>query len=218
MHWQEIDTLLLDMDGTLLDLAFDNFFWRELVPARYSELRAIGRHEAEIELIEEYDAIAGSLAWYCLDHWTRKTGLEIRELKWAHRHLIAYLPGVIEFLRFARRRGKEIHIVTNAHPDTLSIKIRQTGLDRYVDGMTSSHVYGAPKENRNFWERLRQDRPFDAERSLVVEDNLAVIAAARASGVRHTLAIRRPDSGQAPRDFGDEHAVDGVADVVDSLV
>jgi len=217
IHWQEIDTLLLDMDGTLLDLAFDNFFWRELVPSRYAELRAISHDRARTELNHGYASVAGRLDWYCLDHWSAKTGLEIRELKWAHRHLIAYLPGVIEFLRLARQRGKSLLIVTNAHPETVAIKIRQTGLDRHVDGITSSHEYGAAKEQADFWRHLRQDRPFDAERSLLIEDNLAVIEAARDAGVIHTLAIRRPDSRHPPRDLGSERAVDGVEDVVETL-
>ncbi|MDH3916294.1 MAG: haloacid dehalogenase, partial [Chromatiales bacterium] len=33
--WSTVDTVLLDMDGTLLDLRFDNYFWQELVPSRY---------------------------------------------------------------------------------------------------------------------------------------------------------------------------------------
>ena len=37
LPWPEIHTVLLDMDGTLLDLRFDNHFWRELVPERYAE-------------------------------------------------------------------------------------------------------------------------------------------------------------------------------------
>ena len=32
-EWQHIDTVLFDLDGTLLDLAFDNHLWREIVPA-----------------------------------------------------------------------------------------------------------------------------------------------------------------------------------------
>src|SRR5215831_5340508 len=34
--WDLIDTVLLDLDGTLLDLAFDNYFWREVIPAAYA--------------------------------------------------------------------------------------------------------------------------------------------------------------------------------------
>jgi putative hydrolase of the HAD superfamily len=36
IDWSRIDTVLLDMDGTLLDLRFDNWFWQELIPSRYA--------------------------------------------------------------------------------------------------------------------------------------------------------------------------------------
>ena len=36
--WRAIDTVLLDMDGTLLDLRFDNYFWLELVPRKYGAM------------------------------------------------------------------------------------------------------------------------------------------------------------------------------------
>ena len=39
--WMRVETVLLDLDGTLLDLAFDNYFWRERVPAAYAAARAI---------------------------------------------------------------------------------------------------------------------------------------------------------------------------------
>ncbi len=35
--WDEINTVLMDMDGTLLDLYFDNHFWQELIPLRYAQ-------------------------------------------------------------------------------------------------------------------------------------------------------------------------------------
>ncbi|MCP4043692.1 MAG: haloacid dehalogenase, partial [Gammaproteobacteria bacterium] len=34
INWNSIHTVLLDMDGTLLDLHFDNQFWLEHVPLR----------------------------------------------------------------------------------------------------------------------------------------------------------------------------------------
>ena len=31
IDWTQLDTILLDMDGTLLDLEFDNHFWGTVV-------------------------------------------------------------------------------------------------------------------------------------------------------------------------------------------
>jgi putative hydrolase of the HAD superfamily len=202
------------MDGTLLDLAFDNFFWLELVPARYAAAQGISGEDARRHVLSRFDAAAGTLAWYCIDHWSRDLGLDLKSLKWDYRELIRYLPGAPEFLTAARGRGKRVSIVTNAHQETLAVKAAQTRVDALVDLVVCSHDLGVPKESPEFWSRLGEHQPFDPERTLLIEDSLAVLGAARDHGLKHTLAIRRPDSRLPPRSITEFPAVDGVAELV----
>lgn len=212
--WPEIDTVLLDMDGTLLDLAFDNFFWLELVPSEYARLRGIEEARAREDIKARYDRVVGSLPWYCIDHWTRELGIDIRALKWRHRHLVRYLPKAAEFLGAVRGRGKQLWLVTNAHRETLAVKVAQTGIDTFFDEVLSSHDFAAPKESEAFWTGLRARNEFDPSRTLLVEDSLAVLGAARAFGIAHTVAIRAPDSGRPVRTIDEYPAVDGVYELL----
>jgi putative hydrolase of the HAD superfamily len=214
VDWSEIDTVFVDMDGTLLDLAFDNFFWLELVPARYAERHGLTAEAARERLVSRFDAAAGTLSWYCLDHWTRDLNLDIRTLKRGHSHLIRFLPRAPEFLAAVRARGKALWLVTNAHRDTLKVKAEQTGVDRLVDAVVCSHDLEAPKESNEFWTELGRRHPFDPQRTLLIEDSLAVLGAAAAFGLKHTLAIRRPDSRLPARNIDAFRAIDGVADLV----
>ena len=214
VDWRAIDTVLVDMDGTLLDLAFDNFFWRQLVPQRYARLHAISVEAAQERLAPRFAAKVGTLDWYCLDHWTRDLGMDLKSLKREHREHIRFLPGAPEFLAAARGRGKRVVVVTNAHRDTFEVKAEHTGIDRLVDGVVCSHDFAAPKESAEFWHALARHAPFDTERTLLIEDSLAVLGAARAHGVRHTVAIRRPDSSEPARVIDGFLAIDGVIDLV----
>jgi len=215
LPWREIDTVLVDMDGTLLDLAFDNFFWLDLVPARYAERAGIGFEDALADITGRYARFLGRLEWYCVEHWSAELGLDIVELKRRHRHRIGYLPGATTFLAEMRAAGKRLAIVTNAHPQTIAVKIAATGIDEHVDEIVSSHDYAVPKESGEFWERLARHRPFDPERTLLVEDSLAVLEAARAHGVRHTVAIRRPDSTRPAREITGFASVDAIAHLLE---
>lgn len=212
--WGQIDTLLLDMDGTLLDLAFDNFFWNELVPAKYAEAKGLPKPEAEALVKAHYAGVIGTLPWYCIDHWTATLGLDLENLKLEHRHLIRYLPGARDFLAFARSRGKRLVLVTNAHRVTLEIKCGQTRVDGYMDAVVSSHDYGCEKEGPGFWQRLESEHSLRRERTLLIEDSLAVLGTARAFGIGHVIAIARPDSTRAPRRIAEFASVEGVADLV----
>ena len=40
LNWDNIDTVLLDLDGTLLDLNFDLEFWLEYIPKVYSKKKS----------------------------------------------------------------------------------------------------------------------------------------------------------------------------------
>jgi putative hydrolase of the HAD superfamily len=212
--WTRIDTVFVDMDGTLLDLAFDNFFWLELVPARYACARGLDETTAYATATRKYADVLGTLPWYCLDHWTRELGLDIATLKKEHRHLIRFLPMVPEFLGRARSRVRRVVIVTNAHQQTLEIKMNETHLDRYVDCVVCAHDLRAPKESSEFWNELERREPFDPTRTLLLDDSVAVLRAAREFGLTRTVAIRRPDSRHPARSIEGFNAVDGVADLV----
>lgn len=212
--WSEIDTLLLDMDGTLLDLAFDNFFWLELVPQEYARATGIGIAAARERILSRYEAVTGTLPWYCVDHWTGELGLDIERLKREHCHRICYLPGALEFLKLARRYRKRLILVTNAHRVTLTIKCEQTGIDALMDAVVSSHDYGVEKERASFWQQLKDDQGIKPERSLLVEDSLAVLNTAKGFGIAHTIAISRPDTTRERREIKEFSAVDGVASLI----
>jgi len=214
VDWNAIDTVFVDMDGTLLDLAFDNYFWLDLVPERYARKHGVSLAESRAVLAPRFAAKVGTLDWYCLDHWTRDLGLDLKTLKREHREHIRFLPGAPEFLAAVRAMRKRLCILTNAHRDTFEVKAEHTGIDKLVDGVVCSHDFAAPKEDADFWRALELHEPFDAARTLLIEDSLAVLSAARSYGVRNTVAIRRPDSRQPPRAITDFAAIDGVADLI----
>ena len=213
IDWTRIDTTLLDMDGTLLDLGFDNFFWREYVPRRYGLARGLEIEEARRLLERLYREREGSLQWYCLDFWTRELDLDLLQLKREVSERVRYIPRVPEFLESVKALDKKLVLVTNAHRDSLLVKIEQTALHRHFDAVYSSHDFGFPKEDERFWLQLAREEPFDPARSLLADDSLPVLRAARDFGIAHLIAIRRPDLGAPRREIDEFPAVDGLGEV-----
>ncbi len=217
LPWRDIDTVLLDMDGTLLDLHYDNHFWLEHLRQRYAELHGISRAMAELELQPLFKHNAGLLKWYCLDFWTAELKIPVRALKLETADLIALRPDADTFLAAIKQAGKRVILITNAHRDSLSLKLERIELAPYFERLISSHDYGFPKESPQFWDALQADIGFDPARSLFIDDTLPILRSARDFGIGHLLAVRQPDSRKGPKDTEEFAALEDYRALIEGL-
>ncbi len=199
VDWDQLDTILLDMDGTLLDLAFDNHFWGKVIPERWGHLNGLDLPSSQQHLAPIFAREQGKLNWYCLDFWGQTLGLDIASIKTTCTDGIQWRPQAETFLRRLRASHLDVVLITNAHPVTLDIKAERLPLAKWFDKMVSSHRYGAPKETPLFWEQLIAERPFNPHRTLFVDDSEHVLDSAQTFGISHLITLRQPDSSLPPR-------------------
>ncbi len=193
IDWSRIETVFLDMDGTLLDLHFDNYFWREYVPERYAVTHNLDVNAAKTLLFPMFQKVEGSMDWYCIDYWSRELRLDIAELKRDIRHLIRIRPHTIEFLDFLRQSGHRLVLVTNAHSKSLSLKMEKTQLEGHFDRLVCAHDFGVPKEDVTFWDKLKTVEAFESSATLMIDDSIPVLESAKNYGIKYLLAVAWPD-------------------------
>lgn len=198
-NWDDIDDVLLDMDGTLLDRHFDNVLFEEALPQRYAERQALSLDQARRSLMAMYRSVEGQLEWTDLAYWSRRVGVDVVALHRELDYLIAFLPGAKEFLARLRQSGKRITILTNAHRAGVEIKAAKTGLDRYVDRIVDAFEVGYLKMHRDYWPHCRRLVGFDPTGSLYVDDDEQCLAAAEQFGIGRVYH-RSKSSSQLPPD------------------
>jgi len=217
IDWPAIDTVLLDMDGTLLDLHFDSHFWLDHLPRRYAELHKLD--EATQEVVRaRIIAEQGTLNWYSLAYWSRELDVDIVALKREVQHLIGLRGDALDFLTWLKQAHPRVVLATNADRESLALKLPVTGLDDYLDAIVSSADVGEAKEEQAFWHALNEIEPFDPKRTLFIDDNPRVLESARAYGIRHLLGILKPDSQSPERELTGFVALDRFADILPSPV
>ncbi len=200
LPWESIDCVLLDMDGTLLDLHFDNYFWLEYLPRYLAKLQQRQLIDCRQQLETLAESVAGTLDWYCLDYWSEQLALDIPKIKLELSDKIAFRPNTIAFLESLNQRGKRVILATNAHPKTLELKLMKADFARYFEYLSSSHDIGYPKESQCYWKKLMQQFKLDPEQCLFIDDSVTVLQSAQDFGIGHILAVAQPDMSKNPRD------------------
>ncbi|MDH4228225.1 MAG: HAD hydrolase-like protein [Nitrospirota bacterium] len=213
LDWNRIDTLLLDMDGVLLDLAFDEFFWHFELPARYAAVYHLDEDDAREKLLAMYREREGRQDWYDVDYWSRRLGFDVASIKVRQAHRIREHAGVRFFLARARERGCRSVLLTNAHPKTLRLKMAVTRLEPLLDETISTFELGAGKESRTLWERLQRRLDLDPARTLLVEDSATNLRTARDYGIGQLVYISRPNSLRGAVPHPEFHSIEGLADL-----
>lgn len=190
----QIDTFLLDMDGTLLDLNFDSEFWLKYIPECYAEKNRIERSEAKEILFKKMNNLRGTLDWYCLDFWSTELKLDVVALKHDLKHLIQPLPGTVEFLNELKRHKKKIVLTTNAHRGSYNLKMKVTKLERFFDRVISSHDLNTPKENPVFWKKLQKQIHFENSKTALIDDSEPVLKSAAEYGIETLFHVSKPST------------------------
>lgn len=198
--WDKINTVFLDMDGTLLDLAYDNFFWLTYLPEQYTLKHKCSLATTQAELAKFFHQSKGTLDWYCTDYWSKKLSLDIASLKKNTQHLIQERPDTQPLLNFLKQSNKQIILLTNAHPDSLKIKMKKTGIAHFFDQMISSHSLGFAKEQAPFWQQLEKQLSFDKQQTLFIDDHEPILCTAQGYGIEYLYTMHQPDSKQAPKE------------------
>ncbi len=196
------------MDGTLLDLHFDNHFWLEHLPVHMANKNNITVAQAKIEFTNMCASIAGTLDWYCIDYWEKKLDTDIILLKKQVAEKIAMRDNVEVFLKYLKTKQHQIVLLTNAHRKTVELKFRHTKIQPYFDKIITAHEIGVAKEEEDFWVELHKVESFDPEKSLFIDDNMEVLRAAENYGIAYLLSIRQPDSQQPPKNTKHYTAID----------
>ncbi len=200
LDWNEVDDVLLDMDGTLLDRHFDNFFFEEELPRRYAALRGLSFEASRDQLMAMYHSVEGELAWTDLHYWTDRVGIDVVAMHKELDHMIGYLPGAEDFLRHLRERGKRVIIITNAHEAGVKVKAAKTGLDQHVHRIVDAFEVGFLKMRREYWPSCQRLVGFEPKRSLYIDDDESCLAAAQRFGIGRIIHSAK-SSSQLPPSF-----------------
>ena len=190
MIFKDIECLLIDMDGVILDNAYDNDFWQNQIPEVIADSKGIAFDDAKRLAIQIFNYKKNTKDWYDVDYWSNMLNIDIEAQKRSEKSFsrISLYDGVIDTLSVLKNKTKTI-LITNAHRKTLNIKLEKYNLTPYFDEMVCAHELNYVKEDIQLWYMLRSKYRLDYEKTLLVEDTINNINVGLSAGISGAIYV-----------------------------
>ena len=190
MIFKDIECLLIDMDGVILDNAYDNDFWQNQIPEVIADSKSIAFDDAKRLAIQIFNYKKNTKDWYDVDYWSNMLDIDIEAQKRSEKSFsrISLYDGVIDTLSVLKNKTKTI-LITNAHRKTLNIKLEKYNLTPYFDEMVCAHELNYVKEDIQLWYMLRSKYRLDYEKTLLVEDTINNINVGLSAGISGAIYV-----------------------------
>ena len=218
MKWKAIETFFLDMDGTLLDLAFDNFFWHEHLPKIYAKSKGISFVTAKSEFEQMYKRKENTIQWYSLKHWSDVLQIDLLSELLTTKNEIKILPKVKDFLYLLKKNNIKVFLLTNCPRDMLHVKLSQTKLWGFFDEIVSSEDFNFPKESIDFWNILKAKYTYKHDATVFLDDSKNVIDFSVKHGLKKVFLISNPDSSKKSQDTRGYKSIKSVNELKEIMI
>jgi putative hydrolase of the HAD superfamily len=190
MILKDIDCMLVDMDGVILDNTYDNNFWQNQIPGVISKNKNISFEDAKRLAVQIFNYKKNTKDWYDVDYWSNMLNVDIEAEKRSSISFdrIQLYEGVTKTLNKLKDNFRLI-LITNAHRKTLNIKLEKYDLSPYFENMICAHELHYVKENIQLWYMLKSRFKLDYTKTLLIEDTINNIKVGLSAGISQAVYL-----------------------------